>query len=755
MKLIPMLWIIAAVASAAPDGAVIYRDLCASCHGPNGEGVAKKYDEALYGKKSIEALAKYIDRNMPEEEPEKCVGEDALAVAQWIHGAFYSPEARARQAPPRIELTRLTNEQYRQSVADLVGSFAGRPGRFAGGGLEGKYFNAEKMEERKEHLLDRIDPQILLDTAIMDGIPKLKRGSFSVTWSGSLFAPESGEYGIRVVTENGVRVFLNALPWAEDRPEVPIIDGWVSRGETPRVEETRVPLVGGRPYPLRIQYLSYGQKSASLRFEWKPPGGVWELVPTDNLSKTWAPTVAVTATAFPPDDSSYGYERGSAVSREWHEAVVRSAIEIAAGVIPQLDRMAGTKANAGDRPDKVKAFCGRFAERAFRRPLSEEERQDLLKDFGTGDVEPAAHRAVVRVLCSPRFLYPALGGPAGKGFPVAANLALVLWDSLPDDALWQAAGAGQLQTPEQVTAQATRMLDDPRSRQKLQGFFRKWLAVGNSDRLAKDPQTYPGFDERLVADLRGSLERFVDDAVWGERSDYRDLLLADSIYVNRRMADYYGMPAPAGDGFTKVSLPPEQRAGVLTHPYMLASLAYYKSSSPIHRGVFVTRNVLGRFLKPPPMAIEFMDDRFDPKLTMREKVTQLTDKPTCMACHEMINPLGFSLENFDATGRWRVQDTGKPVDPSGAYTTTAGEVVKLAGPRDLANHAAASPEASIGFVRQLFQTAVKQAPDAYGTGTLTRLHGEFTADNYHLRHLLLRIATTAALHESPPASAAR
>ena len=248
-----MLWIIAAVASAAPDGAVIYRDLCASCHGPNGEGVAKKYDEALYGKKSIEALAKYIDRNMPEEEPEKCVGEDALAVAQWIHGAFYSPEARARQAPPRIELTRLTNEQYRQSVADLVGSFAGRPGKFAGGGLEAKYFNAEKMEERKEHLLDRIDPQILLDAAIMDGIPKLKRSSFSATWSGSLFAPESGEYGIRVVTENGVRVFLNALPWAEDRPEVPIIDGWVSRGETPRVEETRVPLVGGRPYPLRIQ----------------------------------------------------------------------------------------------------------------------------------------------------------------------------------------------------------------------------------------------------------------------------------------------------------------------------------------------------------------------------------------------------------------------------------------------------------------------------------------------------------------------
>jgi hypothetical protein len=465
--------------------------------------------------------------------------------------------------------------------------------------------------------------------------------------------------------------------------------------------------------------------------------------------------VAVTTTAFPPDDASYGYERGSAVSREWHGAVMRAALENAAFVMLEIDRMAGTKPDAGDRLEKLKACCARFAERAFRRPLSEDLRLDLLKEFDHGDADTAARRVLVRVLCSPRFLYPALGAPAGDDFAVAANLALVLWDSLPDEALWQAAAAGRLKTTEQATAEAVRMLGNPRSRQKIQGFFRKWLAVGDADRLAKDPQAYPGFDERLIADLRSSLERFVDDVVWGERSDYRDLMLADTIYMNRRMADYYGVPAPAGDDFGKVSLPPEQRAGVFTHPYLLASLAYFKSSSPIHRGVFITRNVLGRFLKPPPMAIEFMDDRFDPSLTMREKVTQLTDKPTCMACHQMINPLGFSLENFDATGRWRTQDSGKPVDSRGDYTTTAGEVVHLNGPRDLANHSAASSEASLGFVRQLFQQCVKQAPDAYGTGTVTRLHDGFTADNHHLRHLLVRIAVTAAMPESQPASAAR
>jgi antitoxin component HigA of HigAB toxin-antitoxin module len=136
MRRIAILWCLASAAIAAPDGAAIYRELCASCHGKNGEGVADEYDEPLYGKKSIMALAKYIDREMPEDEEEKCNAEQSQAVAEWIHGAFYSPEARAKLNPPRVELARLTNEQYRQSVADLVASFGGKPQRFESGGLQ-------------------------------------------------------------------------------------------------------------------------------------------------------------------------------------------------------------------------------------------------------------------------------------------------------------------------------------------------------------------------------------------------------------------------------------------------------------------------------------------------------------------------------------------------------------------------------------------------------------------------------------------
>jgi nitrate/TMAO reductase-like tetraheme cytochrome c subunit len=755
MRRIAIFCCVVSSAVAAPDGAAIYREQCASCHGANGEGVADEYDEPLYGRKSVAALAKYIDREMPEDEPEKCVAADAQAVAEWMHGAFYSPEARAKLNPPRIELARLTNEQYRQSVADLIGSFGGRPGRFEGGGLQARYFNAEKMNREHEKLAERVDSKIQVDTAAMEGIPNLKRDSFSVTWTGALFVPETGDYGFRVITQNGARVYLNARPGGKGREEVATIDGWVSRGDEPRTEEARIPLVGGRPYPLRIQYLSYGQKSASFRFEWKPPGGVWDAVPAELLSKSWVPPVAVVATAFPPDDASYGYERGTSVSREWHDAVVRAAAEMASGLMPVIDQVIGKNKDGLDRANQLREFCLRFAERAYRRPLDEGSKQSLLKEFDGIDPEVATRRVIVRVLCSPRFLYPSLGGQAGDDFSVAANLALVMWDSLPDEELRKAAADGKLRSHGEVEAQARRMLDDPRARHKLRGFFHHWLAFGEADRLAKDPQAYPGFDERLVADLRGSLERFVDEIVWSEGSDYRGLLLADFLFMNRRMGEYYGTAVPEGDGFVKVALPPDQRSGVFTHPYLLASLSYHKSTSPIHRGVFVTRNVLGRFLKPPPMAIEFMDDRFDPSLTMREKVTQLTSKSSCMACHEMINPLGFSLENYDATGRWRDKDSGKPVDPVSDYKTSEGEVIRLSGARDLAKHAAQSPEASEAFARQLFQHMVKQAPDAYGPGTLTRLHGEFTTDHHHIRNLLLRIATTAAMHDSKPATASR
>ncbi len=196
--------------------------------------------------------------------------------------------------------------------------------------------------------------------------------------------------------------------------------------------------------------------------------------------------------------------------------------------------------------------------------------------------------------------------------------------------------------------------------------------------------------------------------MFSEKSDYRELLRADYLLLNHRLAKLYGAEVPDDGEFHRVARDAKERAGVVTHPFLLAALAYHKSSSPIHRGVFATRKLLGRTLMPPPAAIQFMDGDFDPHLTMREKVAELTKSAACQSCHSVINPLGFTLENYDALGRYRTEDQGRQIDATSVYKSLAGEETRLSGARDLAELAAASPDAHKAFVEQLFEHTVKQ-----------------------------------------------
>jgi hypothetical protein len=520
--------------------------------------------------------------------------------------------------------------------------------------------------------------------------------------------------------------------------------------------------LGGRSYPLRLDYFKFKEKTAAVKLEWKPPHGPWTLIPSSVLSPDPSSATPVIGTPFPADDSSLGYERGHSISKEWWRTITRAGTETSELVAGRIHRLAGIPANQTNRTElsrRMQDFCAQLAERAFRRPLDAELRRrtvDLWFQPGVA-LEDSVKRSVLAVMTSPRFLYPELEGRQDS-HATAARLALVLWDSLPDEALRRAADRGEVATAEQIRAQARRMIQNPRAKAKLRGFFDDWLDTDVADEIAKDPKAYPGFDAELVQDLRTSLNHFVESVVWSPASDYRQLLLSDEIHLNAPLRRYYGVEGArslqnregggstnaVADAFVPVRFDPEQRAGVLTHPFLLSAHSYYRSSSPIHRGVFLTRKVLGRFLKPPPMAIEFMDDRFDPSLTMREKVTQLTEKPQCMACHATINPLGFSLEQFDAAGRFRLEDSRKPVNATAEYQTADGKTLTLRGPRDLARHAAESPDARRGFVRQLFQHTVQQAPGAYGAESLQKLDSAFEHSDCNIRELLVEIAVHTA-----------
>jgi mono/diheme cytochrome c family protein len=750
-------------------GVSIYRKLCADCHGNQGQGVADKYDEPLHGSRTIEALAQRIARTMPEDNVGACVGDDAKNVAAYIYDAFYSPHAQARLRPPEFDFARLTTAQYRTSVADLLGLF--RPGsQPAPGderGLRARYTGripvpfgpqlprdlSDEQEARRERQerarFERIDPQVAFSFGA--GSPdasRMRPDEFNIRWNGSILAPATGVHEFILRTENGARLWVNDS-------ETALIDAWVAVGPEVREERKSIFLLGGRSYSFAVEHFKFNDKSASIQVRWKPPHGVEELIPTAQLLPRDSRIAMAVRTPFPADDRSAGFERGTSISKEWDAATTEAAIEVAEHIDQRLDELAGTKAGASDRVEKLKTFARRFAEAAFRRPLSAEEAQRAIDaPFATAkSPEIAVKRVVLLSLKSPRFLYP---DPPESGPPdacgVATRLALHLWDSLPDETLRRAAAEGKLQTREQIAAQAERMVRDPRTGAKLRGFFHHWLDLERAESISKDPKAFPGFDAAVLADLRRSLELFLDEVVWSDRSDYRELLQASHLHLNDRLGKLYGK-AVAGGGFQRVEFDAKERAGVVTHPYLLAAFAYSKQTSPIHRGVFLTRAIVGMTLKDPPEAVAFEDAKFGAHLTMREKVTEMTKNTNCMGCHGTINPLGFSLENYDAIGRWRTKDGGKTINPVSDFATDEGETIRLTGARDLVKFAAGNANGHRAFIHHLFHHTVKQAVGVYGPDALEELRQTFIRSGFNMRKLLAEIATAGAMRGLPESGA--
>jgi hypothetical protein len=265
---------------------------------------------------------------------------------------------------------------------------------------------------------------------------------------------------------------------------------------------------------------------ASIALLWKPPHQAVEVIPARNLSPQENPELFVVLAPFPPDDRSVGYERGTSISKEWDQATTEAAIETAGYVADHLSELSDVSDDASDRAERLKQFCERFVERAFRRPLTDEQKQFFVtRQFEQApDAANAVKRVVLLALKSPRFLYRELGD-GNDPYDVASRISFGLWDSLPDQPLLDAAAAGQLATREQVAQQAERMLADLRARAKLRAFFVQWLKVDRLPDIAKDPERFPGFTPEVVSDLRTSLDLLLEDVVWGESSDFRQLLL--------------------------------------------------------------------------------------------------------------------------------------------------------------------------------------------------------------------------------------
>lgn len=757
-------------------GSQLYKQACQSCHGKSGQGTDDHYAHPLVGDLSVGSLTQLISKTMPEDDADACVGDDAAAVAAYIHETFYGKAARVRNRPPRITMSRLTGEQLRQSIADLYGHFTKPPATSDQRGVKATYYDGTSRKSEALRI-ERIDNVINFDFGNESPGDEIDPKSYLIHWEGSLKVDQTGRYQIVL------RSTCSCMMDFGSRNRELINNHVQSEG---RNEFRRdIYLTAGRAYPFEISLLQRKRKTkqppAKISLSWIPPGGIEEVVPRQNLiPEQLADTFSLQA-KLPPDDRSYGYDRGTSVSRQWDESTTATAIEFAEIAIDELypKYQNRYRNEANENRSVLRRFLADIITVAFRRKLDDAARKlyiDQQIALSEDDGE-AIRRVMLMTLKSPRFLYPTLDAEHNRSQRTANRLALVMFDSLPSESwLVNSAAKDKLQNEVQLTNAARRMVDDYRAQAKTLAFLNEWLGLQNTEEVVKDKEQFPEFDTATVQDLKRSMNRFLQDLMDSETSDFRQLFQADWRYTTKRLENYYGTawrsapldsqpeadqnekPHQAEDNskntgstestWSRSVHDKEVHAGVLTHPLIMSNLAYYRTTSPIHRGVFLTRRTLGRVLRPPDASFTPLSADLHPGLTTRERVQLQTGEVNCQSCHQQINSLGFAFEQFDATGRFRREENKKQINAAGSYTDRNGQRVEFNGARELTDYLAQSEDCHQAFVESAFEHFVKQPIAAYGSGTADEITNAFRDSGYNIRELLITIAVTAS--RQPP-----
>jgi len=732
-------------------GESIYRSICSSCHGENGEGVKDHYSLPLIGDSTIGELTKVVSETMPKDEADTCVGTDAKAVSEFLHHRFYSEAAQIRNRPPSIAFSRLTGTQLRQSLTDIYSRFFDQPGVTSERGVSAVYFDGPQWKNENKKI-ERIDPKIDFDFGTGspgEGISD----KFYIYWEGGIKADVTGRYEIIARSSCSFQMDFGKIGRK-------FIDNHVQSGDKTEFRETIV-LTAGRVYPFKIDFIQRDRKtekpSAKISLSWKKPGGVEEIIPTSQLLPHVAKSTFSIQTIIPPDDRSYGFERGISVNREWDSATTSAALEFADIAADELwpRYQQKHKDESNEERGKLRRFMSEVVSVAFRCALHDDLKKvyiDKNVDATADDIE-AIKRTLLMALKSPYFLYPSIDFEMSQSQRTANRLSLILHDSLPsDEHLLSQISKGNLTDEANVRNAAKRMVNDYRTQAKVRQMLHEWLNIGHFTDISKDSHNYPGFDAKVVADLRGSLDAFLDEVVWSESSNYRDLFLSKSVHTNDRLAAFYGDSwkpfEGGGDQLRKSVTDDSRRYGLLTHPFLLSGLSYHNTTSPIHRGVFLIRYMLGRTLRPPNEAFSPLSPDLHPDLTTRQRVSLQTSSDNCQVCHVKINGLGFTLENFDAVGRYRKIEKDKPIDSSGSYNSRSSEEISFTGVEELAKYLADSQDSHRAFVNRAFQYFVKQPIAAYGPTMLDELTEKFKSSGLNIRELIIEIAVIASQSES-------
>jgi hypothetical protein len=456
------------------------------------------------------------------------------------------------------------------------------------------------------------------------------------------------------------------------------------------------------------------------------------------------------ARQFEPDTLAEGFTNNADtqnVGTSLAQQYLGAAEALSVNATKNLVGLMGCDAVATGEPC-VRSFVARFGQRAWRRPLATAEVDTLVAVYTKGrldfDAPTSVQMVLQTILMSPSFLYRVEHGVPKAGasvvsltsWEIASRLSYFLTGSMPDDALFSAAAADTLRTPEQVAAQARRLLiaTNGAVTDRVAQFFTEWLHLVNLAALQKNKTAFPTFTSTLGPAMLLETQAFVTRTIFAGPGDLGTLLTAPYTYVPPEVAPLYGTAVPAADG--KLMLDPKQRAGLLTQPAVLATFAKADSTDPVHRGKFVFEDLLCGSVPPPPPNVNITPPVITPGTTARQRFAEHSSVATCAACHQFMDPIGLAFENYDALGRWRDTEGGKAIDVSGNLrgTDVDGPFV---GAVALAQKLAASPQVQACAVKKLFRFGFGRFETEADKPTLAALTAGFQTSRQKLVELLV------------------
>ena len=426
------------------------------------------------------------------------------------------------------------------------------------------------------------------------------------------------------------------------------------------------------------------------------------------------------------------------------------AEQVAAEVVNKIDQLQPCVS-----PDAscAAAFINQYAPLVYRRPLETGEPEELLGVFEVGrDFQTGMRLVVETLLQSPYFLYRLefRGTEVAPGvlklspYELAARLSFALHGTTPDQALFNAAGDGSLNTPEGLGAMVDALLEDPKAQETVGDFHLQWLGVSGFEGASKDSGLFPQFDETLKQSMVNEVARFANQVVLEGDARLETLMTAPFTFPEAALFPLYGLPDPGAnhDPNQRVDLAPGERSGLLTMPAVMAAHAEENQTSPIQRGIWVRENLLCQTLPDPPQGLDTTPPDLSSAPTARARFSIITENPICASCHTLIDPIGLGFENYDAIGAYRQSENGQAIDSSGTVTGLQDSTGEFTGATELANLLLQDTKLSSCVSRQWFRYILARAPNQADACAVGNALATFSATDFNILQLIKSIVTS-------------